>query len=84
MYSCFVVNFQLASIPLSGPLLHRILSDPVINSFDLALLLLFLVFLGIETTADQQQWNFHQRKGKVEMRAKGKDMLKGKDLMGSS
>lgn len=74
----FICAFQLwlLVIGLTGPLLHRLLVNPIINTTDVALLSSFLILLGIETVADQQQWNFHQRKGKVAMRPEGKDMLK--------
>lgn len=81
----FICVFQLwlLVIGLTGPLLHRILIDPIFNYFDLILILLFLIFLAIEAVADQQQWDFHQRKAKVEIRSTGKEMLKDVKFYGS-
>ena len=53
---------SICNRPISGPLLHRLLTNPIINGFDLALLFLFLLFLIVEMVADQQQWDFHRRK----------------------
>lgn len=75
---CFICVFQiwLLVVGLTGPLLHRLLTDPVVNSIDVGLVLLFLLFLIVETVADQQQWDFHQRKKEVNITERGKEMAK--------
>jgi len=74
----FICAFQvwLLVIGLTGPLLHRLLTNPIINSVDIALVLLFLLLIIVETVADQQQWDFHQRKKAVNITEKGKEMAK--------
>ena len=70
-------NRFVCNRPIAGPLLHRLLTNPIINGFDVTLLFLFLLFLIIEMVADQQQWDFHQRKKVVVTTDEGKRLAKG-------
>ena len=71
------MNFEKLYVIFPGPLLHRLLTDPVINSMDMGLVLLFFLFLIVETVADQQQWDFHQRKKEVNITERGKQLARG-------
>lgn len=60
----FIVLYQnfillLIALPAWTAYEHR---SVAFNGFDVALGVLFLLCLGLETVADQQQWQFHQSK----------------------
>ena len=54
---------ERAAVPDRGTGPHRLAGKGTpLRGAELALAALFLVLLGFETVADQQQWNFHQEK----------------------
>ena len=57
-------NFLLVLISLPALTAYRHQSTPF-NGWDLALVIVFALFLIGETVADQQQWNFQQNKKKI-------------------
>ncbi|MFD1713443.1 DUF1295 domain-containing protein [Amnibacterium flavum] len=73
----FIVGFQNTLLVLITTPLAVAAAEPgaAIGVWDVVLAVVFLVFLAGETLADQQQWDFHQRKAAE--RAAGREVRPG-------
>jgi steroid 5-alpha reductase family enzyme len=61
----FISFYQMGLILLITLPALRSMQGSAMTWFDLALSIMFILFVVLETIADQQQWNFHKQKNKL-------------------
>lgn len=60
----FISLYQMALILLFTLPILKSMGGPELGIWDYGIAILFILFILIETLADQQQWNFHKKKEK--------------------
>jgi steroid 5-alpha reductase family enzyme len=80
LFNLFFISFYqhllIVLFTLPVYILYRNKGNPL-NSLDLLLSILFIAFLALETAADQQQWNYQQKKKAVSGKNKSEDIKRG-------